>query len=85
MSDGMKIRGELNICLMGDPGVAKVAHPPIIPVLFPASLLFSPQSQLLKHVSSISPRGVYTSGKCSTGVGLTAAVVRDPVTQEVRT
>lgn len=63
MPDGMKIRGNINILLMGDPGVAK--------------------SQLLKHLSHISPRGVYTTGKGSSGVGLTAAVVRDPVTSKI--
>ena len=62
LPDGMKIRGDINICLMGDPGVAK--------------------SQLLKHISRISPRGVYTSGKGSSGVGLTAAVVKDNTTNE---
>lgn len=59
----MKIRGDINICLMGDPGTAK--------------------SQLLKYISSISPRGVYTTGKGSSGVGLTASVVRDSVTGDM--
>lgn len=63
MSDGMKIRGNINILLMGDPGVAK--------------------SQLLKYIANISPRGVYTTGKGSSGVGLTAAVVRDQITNDL--
>ena len=63
MADGMKIRGNLNMLLVGDPGVAK--------------------SQLLKYISHIAPRGVYTTGKGSSGAGLTAAVMRDQTTKEM--
>lgn len=34
------------------------------------------KSQLLKQVSEITPRAVYTSGKASSAAGLTAAVVK---------
>lgn len=41
------------------------------------------KSQLLGYVHKLSPRGIYTSGKGSSAVGLTASVVRDPETRDM--
>ena len=37
------------------------------------------KSQILKWISNVAPRGLYTSGMKSTGAGLTAAAVRDEI------
>ncbi|KAH7332639.1 MCM-domain-containing protein [Rhizoctonia solani] len=63
MGNGLKIRGDINVCLMGLPAVAK--------------------SQLLKYISKVAPRGVYNTGKGGSTVGLTAVVMKDPMTEEM--
>lgn len=55
--DGTKIRGDIHILLIGDPGTAK--------------------SQMVKRVGKVTPKGKYATGHSSSGVGLTAAVVKD--------
>ena len=115
MDDGMKIRGDINVCLMvchiaffcesnvylGWSWCCQGKEKKILKMFsrdtefsaftgdtyghqsYPANFTHMFQSQLLKHISLIAPRGVYTSGKGSSGVGLTAAVIKDPFTKEL--
>jgi replicative DNA helicase Mcm len=57
LEDKTRLRGDIHILIVGDPGMGK--------------------SQMLKYVSKLAPRSIYTSGKGTSGAGLTAAAVRD--------
>jgi DNA replication licensing factor MCM4 len=78
---GPRFRGDINVLLVGDPGTSKSQ-------ILQARLMclahwIHADWPDLQYVHKIAPRGVFTSGKGSSAVGLTAYVTRDPDTKQL--
>lgn len=75
---GPRYRGDINILMVGDPGTAKSQ---ILQVM--SSQRRCKAGVDGQYVHKIAPRGIYTSGKGSSAVGLTAYVTRDPDSKQL--
>jgi DNA replication licensing factor MCM6 len=75
---GIHLRGDLNICIVGDPSVSKSQFLKCVDVCPSSSCAYASY----RYVCGFLPRSVYTSGKASSAAGLTAAVVKDEETGE---
>lgn len=77
--EGMHLRGDINICIVGDPSTSKSQFLKYVIYLFVLcfSCIIDPGK---RYICSFLPRAVYTSGKASSAAGLTAAVVKDEET-----
>lgn len=81
----MKLRGDINVLLLGDPGTAKSQLLKFVEKVYCLCTdnVYDLEYRLTKYVFcslQVAPIAVYTSGKGSSAAGLTASVVRDPNT-----
>lgn len=77
LPDGMRLRGDINVLLLGDPGTAKSQ---LLKFVEKVCLFFLKMFiQNFNSSPQVAPIAVYTSGKGSSAAGLTASVQRDSV------
>lgn len=76
----MRLRGDINVLLLGDPGTAKSQLLKFVEKVRQLSTIMC--KLLLIHVQ-VAPIAVYTSGKGSSAAGLTASVQRDVVSVSI--
>lgn len=76
----MRLRGDINVLLLGDPGTAKSQLLKFVEKVGVVVI----HSASVKQSSQVAPIAVYTSGKGSSAAGLTASVQRDAVSVSLR-
>lgn len=75
LPDGMRLRGDINVLLLGDPGTAKSQLLKFVEKV--STEISGILGEKLTICNQVSPIAVYTSGKGSSAAGLTASVQRD--------
>lgn len=74
----MRLRGDINVLLLGDPGTAKSQLLKFVEKVRTCGSVDTLETDHNK-LSQVAPISVYTSGKGSSAAGLTASVQRDAV------
>lgn len=72
----MRLRGDINVLLLGDPGTAKSQ---LLKFVEKVGFCSSWEGLNTESALQVAPISVYTSGKGSSAAGLTASVQRDSV------
>ena len=80
LPNGTRLRGDINVMMIGDPSTAKSQ----VNIRYFYEIFDNFVFKLLRYVLKTAPRAINTTGRGTTGVGLTAAVTTDEETGEKR-
>ena len=75
----MRLRGDINVLLLGDPGTAKSQLLKFVEKVILKVIIEIKSPMLFFFFFQVAPIAVYTSGKGSSAAGLTASVQRDSI------